>query len=113
MRGVLRFSFRLLFALVAGAFCWPTGGPTGAESAAISPHGPNYHPGVTGEIDEMPGTEGYDAETGYMMPNKKCIEMQSEIQEDCETGAHLATDDDAKSCDRKRAKWMAECVFGD
>ena len=24
------------------------------------------------DIDEMPGTEGYDAETGIISPNKKC-----------------------------------------
>ena len=80
---------------------------------AISPHGPNVHPGVTGEIDEMPGTEGYDVETGFTMPNKKCVDMQIQIQEDCEATDHVVTEDDLKSCERKRAKWMAECVFGE
>lgn len=83
-----------------------------ASALAISPRGPNRNPGGP-DIDELPGTEGYDAETGFMMPNKKCVEMQLEIQEDCETDPHLATDDDRKSCDRKRAKWMSKCVFGD
>jgi hypothetical protein len=103
-------AFRLALVVAAAATAFTATLPL---VHAISPHGPNIHPGVSGEIDEMPGTEGYDAETGFTMPNKKCVEMQVEIQEDCEETDHVVTEDDLKSCDRKRAKWMADCVFGE
>ena len=53
----------------------------------------------------------YDIATGYMMPNKKCVEKQLQLEKEC--GEEPKDSDGAQKCDRMRNKWLGECVYGD
>ena len=64
------------------------------------------------DIDEMPGTEGYDAETGIISPNKKCTQLQIDYQTNCEE-KEPETEKELSECDARKGKWFGDCVFGD
>ena len=64
------------------------------------------------DIDEMPGTEGYDALTGIISPNKKCTQLQMDYAKNCEE-KEPENEKEMDECDQRRGKWMGDCVFGD
>ena len=77
----------------------------------IAPMGRLRHIGAP-DIDELPGTEGYDALTGFISPNKKCTDLQVDYQTHCEE-KEPTNEKETAECDARRGKWMGDCVFGD
>ena len=88
---------------------------------AINPMGNLRKTSHMPDFDELPGTEGYDASTGFISrPDKECTQLQVDYEHHCEDEDDRQEGDKTKTkkqmtieCDARRNKWMGKCVFGD